>query len=318
METILDRSETYLKIFTSNIEIDNKLPKWKNIKKEKQNQEEVKNKITFSQFVNLNGEEFNIYVGNKVINNFNNNKILMNFINEDVLFDELVNVESNDSSIKQKHKFFKRIKKFFKKYLSKKVYQFDVLAFFENVKGLLKDSRETYIQRIEPYLIALEEAQQMGQTALVDKLTSEIFINKYESILYAANFYQKITEEQLVNFVKKSEKGIQLCYIKNFARPIPQSVINIKKRADELLVFDNYCVLYYDNKTKSYQKTKEELELERRKKSDPILFGMVHGSRNLYYVADWIDEYCDLTLEEFLKVSGIDKKHIQIDKEIKL
>lgn len=136
--------------------------------------------------------------------------------------------------------------------------------------------------------------------------------------MYANNFLFKITEEQLVDFVKKTEKGVSLCYIKNFIRPVPEEVIKKKKEADELLVFDNYCVLFYDPEKKSFKQTEAEKEAERKKKADPILFGMIHGSTNLYYITDWIDEYCDLTIDEFLKVSGIDKQEISITEKIKL
>lgn len=76
--------------------------------------------------------------------------------------------------------------------------------------------------------------------------------------------------------------------------------------------------MYYDKEAKSYKQTEAEKESERRKRTDPILFGLISGSKNLYYIADWIDEYCDLTLEEFLKVSGLEKKAIEISDDIKL
>ena len=44
--------------------------------------------------------------------------------------------------------------------------------------------------------------------------------------------------------------------------------------------------------------TKEEVE----KKKDPILFGVIKNSTKLYFVADWKDDYCELTLEEMFKV----------------
>lgn len=105
-------------------------------------------------------------------------------------------------------------------------------------------------------------------------------------------------------------------YIKNYARPIPQEVIDKKLKADNLHVFDNYVVLHYDPQKKSYAQTSKEKEIERQKKADPILFGLIKGSRNLYYVADWIDEYCDLTLDKFLKVT--DDKDIKIEDKIRL
>lgn len=198
------------------------------------------------------------------------------------------------------------------------MYEFDALQFFEKVKLTCKESKSNYELRIKPYLLALKQAQDMGQQAFVDSLAQEMFTAKYESILHAEGFDCKISEEQVVEFVKRAESGIRLDYIENFARPIPEDIIKIKLKTDDLLVFDNYCVMYYDKESKSYKQTEAEKEAERRKRTDPILFGLISGSKNLYYVADWIDEYCDLTLEEFLKVSGLEKKAIEISDDIKL
>lgn len=52
--------------------------------------------------------------------------------------------------------------------------------------------------------------------------------------------------------------------------------------------------MHYDPKKKNTELTKKEKE----KKRDPILFGIIKHSRNFYYIGDWIDEYCDLTLKE--------------------
>ena len=123
---------------------------------------------------------------------------------------------------------------------------------------------------------------------------------------------------------------------------IPLSALELKKKADDLKVFDNYCVMYYDPEWESWgsgnvraqeseqisireQMRKEErdkaerqhqADLERRRREaaieeqrrrnartsywtrDPILFGMIEGSRRLYFVADWITDDDDLTLEK--------------------
>lgn len=84
--------------------------------------------------------------------------------------------------------------------------------------------------------------------------------------------------------------------------------------ADKLHVFDNYCILHYDPEKKSYQMTVEERERERIKKNDPILFGILRGSRDLYYIADWIDETCDLTLDKFIKTLDEKEENFEIGK----
>ena len=72
----------------------------------------------------------------------------------------------------------------------------------------------------------------------------------------------------------------------------------IKKDVDERKIFDNYVVLHYDPKENGEKLTKKEKE----KKKDPILFGVIKNSKKLYFVADWKDEYCDLTLDEMFKI----------------
>ena len=328
---ILDRSNSYLSIFAKPVEIDKTLPKWK-IMEENNKPKEPKepsninkqlhiidsvsaDSISLTEFLNFDSRDFNIYLGKKIRKDFSDTWLMSE--------PEFGITDGKRNSVGKKS-LLQKVTRFFRKNIDsddsekEEVFQFDIFQFFDNVKGLLKDSSKKYIERIEPYMIALKQAQEMGQIALVDKLMADIFINKYESILFASDFYQKITEEQLVDFVKKAEKGVQLCYIKNFIRPIPEGVRLRKSEADKLLVFDNYCVLYYDKDSKSFSQTEAEKERERRKKSDPILFGMIHGSKNLYYIADWIDEYCNLTIDEFLKVTGLTEQHLKIDEKIKL
>lgn len=326
---ILDRSESYLRIFTENFQIDRNLPKWSKITEENKDSLETgerpvklsepiaptqkkRQQISILDFINLDKKNFNIYVGKSIADKIRDSYSKFNDL---ILLDN----ELNQRSKKEKPSLIKKLLRvFINKQPSEPVYELDIIKFFEQVKLTSKESVRDYVERIKPYMIALKRANDMGQVALADQLTAQIFNNKYESILKTEGFYYKITEAQLVSFIKKTEKGVRLDYIKNFTRNIPDEVFDKKVKADSLLVFDNYCVLYYDPDLKSYKMTKEEEERERRKKADPILFGMINGSRNLYYISDWIDDYCDLTLEEFIKVSGLDKKEISINEKISL
>jgi len=42
----------------------------------------------------------------------------------------------------------------------------------------------------------------------------------------------------------------------------------------------------------------------RERRKDPILFGVINGRRQLYYVGDWTDEFCDLTLDQIVDTLG--------------
>ncbi len=175
------------------------------------------------------------------------------------------------------------------------------LQFFKMVKDKL-EKPEVYAEKINEFIKVAEHAKSMGQVALYEEIKRDINIVKKEALLLSSSFYTCITEQQIVQFYKESDKGLSLHYIKNFGRVIPKAVCDQKIKADELCVFDNYVVLHYDKDQKSFKET----HAEREKRKDPILFGVISGTRKLYYIADWIDEYCDLTIKQLVDKFGQD------------
>ncbi len=154
------------------------------------------------------------------------------------------------------------------------------------------------------YETILQKAISLNQTALVEKLQDMIEVVRAESYLINTDLNKFITEKNVCDLYKKvgRNKNLKLTWLKNFTRVIPDIVFDAKKLADKKLVFDNYVILHYDLLDNGENLTKEEIE--KKKEPDPILFGVIKNSRKLYYVADWIDDYCDLTLEEIVSILG--------------
>ena len=203
---------------------------------------------------------------------------------------------------KKKGPWYKRL---WKKKEGERKPEVGVLEFFGTLKGYLEyTDLTTYQVGVSEYLREVKSALEMGQTALAERLKESMEVRKLEILLGASGFGKYVTESQVVNLTRKSEKGLCLDYVGDFGRPIPAEVREIKLQADRLCAFDNYAVLHYDPSGKGRVLSPAEEAKERKKKSDPILFGLIRGSRKLYYVADWIDEYCDLTLEEFLRITA--------------
>ena len=249
---------------------------------------------------------------NKFINDHNFTYLLTKtgrYNNNYVTPNELPFVEWKKDEVKEM-KFFDKVKLLFKKTEKPEM---DIISFFANIKATSKESFNGYVNRVEKYLTAIHNAKIIGQDALAEKLSREMLANKYESFLAAEGYYYVVTEEQVVDFVKKSERGISLDYMKNFIRPIPDEVVAKIAEADKLEVFDNYVIMHYDPKGKARQDTAKE----EAKKRDPIVFGVIAGSTKLYYITDWIDEYCDLTLEKFVDTLKIEKDDLVIDEEEK-
>ena len=158
----------------------------------------------------------------------------------------------------------------------------------------------------------IQDARLAGQVALVEQLGIERLRRIAENALVVHGHSRYISEESLVEIAQKSSRGFCLDWIKNFVRPLPPDVLAKKVRLDKALIFDNYLVLHYDPLNKSNKKTQTEI----RQLLDPILFGVIKGSRKLYFVADWIDEYCDLTFEQLIKIA--DELHVSSAKHTTL
>lgn len=111
-------------------------------------------------------------------------------------------------------------------------------------------------------------------------------------------FVKYISEDQIVKFIRSTEEGLAIDYMSNYEKSIPQQAVNKFEEAESVEAFDNYIILHRVNK-KEKKSLKEHHERVDGKR-DPIMFGVIKGSRKLYYICDWIDEYCDLTLSKLL------------------
>lgn len=199
------------------------------------------------------------------------------------------------------------------------IIEFDVVSFFNRVKLETEDTQQSYVNRLREIIECIGYCDVTGQIALKETLFEQLTVNKYESILWASGIYKAVSEEKIVEFAQESQKGLSLDYMSNFSRVIPMDVVKKKIEADKLGVFDNYVILHYDPEAKSYIQTEEEKRKEIERKKDPILFGVIMGSNKLYYIGDWIDEYCDLTFDVLTEKLGQEiieqdfiKEHIKL------
>lgn len=177
-----------------------------------------------------------------------------------------------------------------------KIYELSVIDLFNEVKIISGKEREFY-DRVDSFMSLLQKSISMRQIAQTETLISMLSIHIYESVLAASGYNHYIEFNDLITLQLKCGKTLDLDYIRNFVRVIPDEVAEKKIIADNLQVFDNYVILHYNPSGKAYKMTEEE----KRIKKDPILFGVIYGSNKLYYIADWVDEYCDLTWDQVVE-----------------
>lgn len=174
----------------------------------------------------------------------------------------------------------------------------EVSKFFDLVKvetGKEKD----FIERIDAYISLIKKSQALHQTAQSEKLIQLLINHVYESVVSVSGFNHYVTVEELSKLQAQCERVLDIDYISNFGRVIPDKVAALKIKADELGVFDNYLILHYNPKGETW-KTEEEKRKEEFARRDPILFGIINNSNRLYKIADWVDIYCDLTWEDII------------------
>ena len=119
--------------------------------------------------------------------------------------------------------------------------------------------------------------------------------------------YRDDIEEYIDNVAKDTVKIIEL---ENYEREIPDEIVEViaevKDKFDQLyIVFTDYT-----------GKVERQIEKERREK-DPILFGTFQNQSNrtvidrFYYLGDWEDEHCDLTLDKMVnETEKVGKRNI--------
>lgn len=189
----------------------------------------------------------------------------------------------------------------------------DAAGFFESVKSELMKT-EKYESRINKLNKLIEDARNSGQIALMEKLNSVKKIEHRKAIVYAAGIDRAVDQSTIVKFGDKFTKGLSIDPIKNYIRHIPNEIVDKISSLRKDKVFDDFFILHYDEEEKSLSETEEEKKIRIAKEKDPILFGVLAGCDTLYYVADWIDEYCDLTFDKLIDVIGEDNV-IDVDNE---
>ena len=197
------------------------------------------------------------------------------------------------------------------------VYSYKTIEnFFKEVKETVKklDINENSVSF---YLDAIQTAKDNNQKALLEILSDkkDVVLKEIKLLSSFSEPVLFVDEDDIIKFYNKTNKlrTLKMTWIKNYVRLIPPDVLESKKVFDKLDVFDNYVILHFDKNNTASKMTKEEVE----KAKDPILFGVIKGSNKLYFVDDWIDEYCDLTLDKFLEVIQSDKAKELNNEEIK-
>lgn len=189
--------------------------------------------------------------------------------------------------------------------------------YFKYIKkkfGMLEKLRlDSRLKRLEK---AFLKAVENGQDALGEKILKDLSRETRESTMYVKGIKHFIEYDDLTRYKTKIRDGhISDTKLEDFTRVIPKAVMDKKNKVNDC--FDGFVIYHYWNEeAEKNRSTKQKMSNdEKQKLRDPVLFGVIKESNRLYFIADWEDEFCDLTFEEMIDVIGKDEDEQTIKRD---
>ena len=186
--------------------------------------------------------------------------------------------------------------------------------YFQGVKNAVREMNNDDITKL--YQVAsslMEKYKETGQEKAEKRLAFHVRTLLKESKLLEKGINKFVQIDDITNYIDNiSKKPVKIIEMKNYPREIPDDLISVIKETKD--IFDEFYVIFTDY-------SGGELTKEVKKERDPILFGgFCTDGRDImcerfYYLGDWEDEYCDLTLDKLIKETSKDVvKTIEIPK----
>ena len=171
--------------------------------------------------------------------------------------------------------------------------------YFSYVKSKFsKLEKEKLVQRINKLRSMIVSADEMDQQALYEGLAVMLAVAVRESEAFVCGYNKFIRKEHINKFIGSvRDKTVKFGKLENFPRLVPDNIHKKIKSCKEKGVFDEYWILYTDYVGEKLKTTKEKI-----REKDPIIFGTFSFQEDvLYAIGDWVDEYCDLTLDKVVE-----------------
>lgn len=175
--------------------------------------------------------------------------------------------------------------------------------FFQFVKSKLTPIQlEDLSNRLLSLSGIVQKAELTGQTALYEQLVENLYGLVREQEIASLGL-QFVISEKLVRGLLEKFNGIVMQPFEKFPRVVPPEVVDKIAAVKLANVFDTLEIVYTQAPgEKDILTTSEKIT-----KKDPIVFGKIKNYPDrLYFIADWIDEFCDMTLEKMIAYIKVD------------
>ena len=159
-------------------------------------------------------------------------------------------------------------------------------------------------------LLLLNKYKTTGQVEACKKMLFFIDVIEKEMQLVKMGIDTFVYKEDIENYIDNiASNVVKIIELKNYEREIPDELVDVICKTEH--IFDQFFIVFTD-----YTGREERKVEKKRREKDPILFGAFENKEmrlltdRFYYLGDWVDEYCDLTLSKMISES---RKNIEQD-----
>ena len=196
--------------------------------------------------------------------------------------------------------------------ISAKLYFSYIKSKFNIIDRIRIDRRMKLLEK------AFNKAVDAGQDMLSEKMLNEISRFMRETMLLQKGIKYQISKEEVAKYKRRIKNGhISDTKLEKFTRAIPEKVV---KRLNEVRsLFDSFVIYHYWSDAAQSENVKKMNSTEHANMRDPVLFGQFNEAPNvLYFIADWEDEFCDLTFDEMLEAMGRNHSDVLLNNQVDL
>lgn len=175
--------------------------------------------------------------------------------------------------------------------------------YFARLKELkYENTNEALDEFYDASLALLKKYKLFGQKKMIEKLMFIVECVPKEKQLLDLGVNTFIYRDDIEEYINTIEgKAVKIIEMKNYPRDIPEEFSDIIVKTKD--IFDDFYILFTDYNGREERRVQKE-----RREKDPILLGVFKKNSvmndRFYYLGDWVDEYCDLTLEKLIKEAG--------------
>lgn len=177
---------------------------------------------------------------------------------------------------------------------------------FSFVKSkMTKVQQKALLYRTERLRHIMQVCLETGQKALADEMLLELAGTLSLQEIAACGYTTTIQRSDIEKYVKDKDSKVAFTLLEKFPRPIPPQVRKEIAKAQKLKLFSELWVLYHNPDKKELKSTLDKIVAK-----DPILFGKGPSIDQFFFITDWMDEACDLTIDGLVRhLSRVDPSY---------